>query len=44
MPLATKAICGDDYIGDWPGVKQAVDECLPDSEKIGRFWFKEICG
>ena len=42
LPLATKVICGDDYTKQWPGVKQAVDELLPDADKKQRLWFKEI--
>lgn len=42
LPRATKIICGDDYDENWPGVKQAVNELLPDRIIIGRVWYKII--
>ena len=34
-------IAGDDY-QTWPGVKQAVDELLPDAEKRGIYWMQRL--
>jgi len=43
-PLASKVLCGDDYDADLPsvaGVIRAVDECVPDRQTHGRFWYLE---
>lgn len=39
LPRANKVICGDDYSAWWPGVRQAVDESLPNANKENRCWF-----
>lgn len=40
LNLADKVICGDDYSPHYPGVRQAVDELLPDANKEHRVWYK----
>jgi hypothetical protein len=37
---ARRIICGDDYDENWLGVKQAVDELIPDRQVEGRVWYK----
>lgn len=39
LPRANKIICGDDYSEWWPGVRQAVDELLPNSNTENRVWY-----
>jgi len=36
---ANKVLCGDDYTGVHPQVKQAVDELLPKANKNQRVWY-----
>ena len=39
LPKAKIVICGDDYSPWWPGVRQAVDEKLPEANKDDRLWY-----
>ena len=39
LAKARVVICGDDYSPWWPGVRQAVDENLPDANKENRVWY-----
>ena len=36
---AQRVLCGDDYTDAHPGVRQAVDELLPDANKNQRVWY-----
>jgi len=37
--MAKKVLCGDDYTPHYPGVREAVDELLPNANKGQRVWF-----
>ena len=40
--MAKKVICGDDYTKHHDGVRKAVDDLLPDANKLNRVWYKII--
>jgi hypothetical protein len=39
LPKANCILCGDDYTDQFPGVRQAVQELLPDYQHEDRFWW-----